>query len=201
MSLSISHIKYYRYLNEEVGENKCIPFIAKKLISHFGIDNLFADKIAKDWAEKSDEIIEHFSAELAEDQDGEEDEENEHDDEMDSDDKAEDQSETSSSSSSSGEQVSNVWSESVTYDAGTRVAFKRRVYEAKRTTNGHPTSKYDWKVLPKQVAFVKKVVKDKVRKVKEVQIKKKEKKEKKPVAKLTEMIFILEQVLGRLTSL
>src|SRR5690349_277390 len=66
-------------------------------------------------------------------------------------------SETSSTTKSAGEEVSKIWEDSKTYEAGSRIAFKKRVYEAKRRTSGHPTSRLDWKVLPREIAFIKKV--------------------------------------------
>lgn len=89
-------------------------------------------------------------------------------------------------------EYSQTWDDSTSYEKGTRIVHKSRVYEAKHSTRGHPTSKQDWTLLPRNIAVAKKAEKVKKGKIEKATVKKTKK-----VAKGS----LLEEALLRIESL
>lgn len=211
---SQSNLSYFKFLSELEGLGKLeglgISSLILRLKLDFPMDDAKATAVATEWKENKGEIVdflnEHEADELDTESEGEDENDKTESEQDDEEDMMETETTTSESSTkSSGEEVSNVWSDSKTYDVGTRVAHKKRVYEAKRKTNGHPTSRFDWKVLPREVAYVKKTerkTEPKLNKTKatKTSIVKKAPKNTGRVDRMMEAISKLEMIVERLAA-
>jgi hypothetical protein len=217
MAVNNKHIKYYKFLigHTDTLDEKALTIMLRKQFKVLPMK--IAREVAHEWSHNSGHIIDRLGLDEYEcseteeehDEHDEQDEDDEDGEEDEEDDEKMQVCETSSetSSSSTAEEISNIWDDTKTYTPETRIAFKRRVYEAKRTTNAHPTSRFDWKVLPRNVAFVKKA--DKIKRVKSTQgsIEKKGAKGVKGEKKMTrndkmlEILTRLEMAVERLSQI